>query len=110
MRSRAIRSSHKHQCAKLLQGPWHTSQGPSCSLYAVLLLLIGFLACLAAPAPSDAQQSDRDFYQRQLIGQAEQARLAEQREWHLLLHYRKNLFGGYESEQDDPGFFLSSKG
>lgn len=110
MRSRAIRSSHKHQCAKLLQGPWHTSQGPSCFFYAVLLLLIGFLACLAAPAPSDAQQSDRDFYQRQLIGQAEQARLAEQREWHLLLHYRKNLFGGYESEQDDPGFFLSSKG
>ena len=110
MRSRAIRSSHKHQCAKLLQGPWHTSQGPSCSLYAVLLLLIGFLACLAAPAPSDAQQSDRDFYQRQLIGQAEQARLAEQREWHLLLHYRKNLYGGYESEQDDPGFFLSPKG
>ncbi len=110
MRSRAIRSSHKHQCAKLLQGPWHTSQGPSCFFYAVLLLLIGFLACLAAPAPSDAQQSDRDFYQRQLMGQAEQARLAEQREWHLLLHYRKNLFGGYESEQDDPGFFLSSKG
>ncbi len=110
MRSRAIQSSHKHQCAKLLQGPWHSSQGPSCFFYAVLLPLIGFLACLAAPAPSDAQQSDRDFYQRQLIAQAEQAGLAEQREWHLLLHYRKNLYGGYESEQDDPGFFLSPKG
>lgn len=110
MRSRAIRSLHKHQCAKLLQGPWHISRGPSCFFYAVLLLLIAFLACLVAPVPSDAQQSDRGVYQRQLIGQAEQARLAEQREWHLLLHYRKNLFGGYESEQDDPGFFLSSKG
>jgi hypothetical protein len=28
----------------------------------------------------------------------------------LLLHYRARLFGGYESEQDDPGFFLSPKG
>ncbi|MEW6246705.1 MAG: DUF4105 domain-containing protein [Nitrospirota bacterium] len=37
-------------------------------------------------------------------------KLADEREWHLLLHYRKNLFGGYTSEQDDPGFFLSPKG
>ncbi|MDH4244864.1 MAG: DUF4105 domain-containing protein, partial [Nitrospira sp.] len=46
----------------------------------------------------------------QLIGQAQQNRLAHQREWHLLLHYRKGLFGGYESEQDDPGFFMSPNG
>ncbi len=36
--------------------------------------------------------------------------MAEQREWHLLLHYRADLFGGYTSEQDDPGFFLSPDG
>jgi uncharacterized protein DUF4105 len=36
--------------------------------------------------------------------------LAETREWRLLLHYRANLFGGYTSEQDDPGFFLSPEG
>ena len=36
--------------------------------------------------------------------------LAETREWQLLLHYRANLFGGYTSEQDDPGFFLSPEG
>ncbi|MBX3350780.1 MAG: DUF4105 domain-containing protein [Nitrospira sp.] len=65
---------------------------------------------MLAPVLSDAQQSDRNFYQKQLIDQAEQAKLSEQREWHLLLHYRKSLFGGYESEQDDPGFFLSPKG
>jgi hypothetical protein len=78
-------------------------------LYTVLVLL-AFLTCLFAPVPSDAQQSDRELYLRQLIDRAEQAKLADQREWHLLLHYRKGLFGGYESEQDDPGFFLSSDG
>ncbi len=36
--------------------------------------------------------------------------LADEREWHLLLHYRKSVFGGYVSEQDDPGFFLSPSG
>jgi len=65
---------------------------------------------LFAPVPSDAQQTDRELYLKQLIDRAEQAKLAEQREWHLLLHYRKGLFGGYESEQDDPGFFLSPSG
>ena len=37
-------------------------------------------------------------------------RLADQREWHLLLHYRANLFGGYTSEQDEQGFFMSPEG
>jgi hypothetical protein len=76
----------------------------------VLVLFLVFLACLLAPAPSEAQQSDRELYLQQLIGRAEQAKLAWQREWHLLLHYRKGLFGGYESEQDDPGFFMSPNG
>ncbi|MCX5722784.1 MAG: DUF4105 domain-containing protein [Nitrospirae bacterium] len=37
-------------------------------------------------------------------------RLADEREWHLLLHYRENLLGGYTSEADDPQFFLSPIG
>lgn len=36
--------------------------------------------------------------------------LAEEREWHVLLHYRRTLLGGTESMQDDPGFFLSPEG
>ena len=36
--------------------------------------------------------------------------LAEEHEWHVLLHYRHTLFGGFESMQDDPGFFLDSQG
>ncbi len=45
-----------------------------------------------------------------LVQRAGEQKLADQREWHLLLHYRKNLLGGYTSEQDDPGFFLSPDG
>jgi hypothetical protein len=78
--------------------------------YIVLFLLFALLACLVAPGFSSAQPSDQASYLTQLIGRAEQAKLADQREWQLLLHYRKGLFGGYESEQDDPGFFLSPTG
>ena len=71
----------------------------------IALLIVGLLAtnALAIEAPDH-------LYQAELIIHAKNAGLAEQREWHLLLHYRAGFFGGYESEQDDPGFFLSPKG
>lgn len=110
MRSRAILSSRKPRYGKvLIIGALAELSGPLVYLYTVLAFL-AFLICLLNAVPSDAQQSDRELYVRQLIHRAEQAKLAEQREWHLLLHYRKGLFGGYESEQDDPGFFMSSNG
>ncbi|MBH0193938.1 MAG: DUF4105 domain-containing protein, partial [Nitrospira sp.] len=49
-------------------------------------------------------------YQQELVERARQARLADEREWHLLLHYQPNLLGGVASEEDDPGFFLSPRG
>ena len=49
-------------------------------------------------------------YLAELIESATKSRLADEREWHLLLHYRENLFGGYTSEADDPQFFLSPIG
>lgn len=76
----------------------------------MLAFLLAFLACSLIPFFANAQQSDQETYLKQLITHAERAKLADQREWHLLLHYRKGLFGGYESEQDDPGFFLSPNG
>jgi hypothetical protein len=36
--------------------------------------------------------------------------LADEREWHLLLHYQNNFLGGVTSEEDDPGFFLARDG
>ena len=36
--------------------------------------------------------------------------LSEERLWHLLLHYRPTIGGGYESEADEAGFFLAANG
>jgi hypothetical protein len=71
----------------------------------LLFLLAGLL--LAVPATADDAIPS---YLAQLQRQARGLRLAEQREWHLLLHYRADLLGGSTSEQDDPGFFLSPNG
>jgi hypothetical protein len=76
-------------------------------LYIVLLLSI----LLLGPALAvDAGELPDNAYLVELIDRSLQAKLASEREWHLLLHYRKNLFGGYTSEQDDPGFFMSPSG
>ena len=56
------------------------------------------------------QTSSLNPYLLELINKGLQAGLAGEREWHLLLHYRENLFGGHTSEQDDPGFFMSPYG
>ena len=71
-----------------------------------ILLLI---ALLAVPICGWADQGSTN-YRDELIAQATLARLADAREWHLLLHYQDNLFGGVTSEQDDEGFFLSPQG
>ena len=49
-------------------------------------------------------------YLDELIEQAVKQRLFKARYWHLLLHYRSNIFGGHISEIDDPGFFLAEDG
>ena len=63
---------------------------------------------VSGPAWADAARDDA--YLNELIRQAREARLSEQRYWHLLLHYRQDLTGGYTSEADDPGFFLAPNG
>lgn len=59
---------------------------------------------------SGAEEYPATSYLEELTRRAQALQLAQAREWHLLLHYRANLFGGYTSEQDDPGFFLSPEG
>jgi len=76
-------------------------------LYIVLLL---FILLLAPASPADAGDPPDNAYLVELINKGLQAKLASEREWHLLLHYRKDLFGGHTSEQDDPGFFMSPDG
>ena len=77
-------------------------------LYIVLLLL--FMLPLTPTLPVGAGEVPENAYLAELIDKSLQAKLASEREWHLLLHYRENLFGGYTSEQDDPGFFMSPDG
>jgi len=76
-------------------------------LYIVLLL---FTLLLAPALPVDADEPPENAYLAELINKGAQAKLASEREWHLLLHYRKDLFGGHTSEQDDQGFFMSPDG
>jgi hypothetical protein len=73
---------------------------------ALLLLLLFFFPTL----PVDAGEPPEHAYLVELIDKGQQAKLASEREWHLLLHYKGNLFEGYTSEQDDPGFFMSPYG
>ena len=61
-------------------------------------------ASAGTPAPADPT------YLSELIERATTAHLADEREWHVLLHYNRNLFGGFTSMQDDPGFFMAPDG
>ena len=83
-----------------------------CSLVSPLVprcvLLLGLLLMVSSLAWADERAENP--YRVELIERADRSTLASEREWHLLLHYRENLFGGYTSEADDPQFFLSSTG
>jgi hypothetical protein len=68
------------------------------------------MLCLIPASQVDAGVSPDNAYLVELIEKGRQSELASEREWHLLLHYRKNVFGGFTSEQDDPGFFMSPDG
>jgi len=54
--------------------------------------------------------SDDAHYLQALLEHARTQRLADERLWHLLLHYRPALFGGFESEADGTGFFFHPDG
>ncbi len=68
------------------------------------------LAFLVLAAPAFAVEGTDREYLAELVRRAAGTNLADERDWHLLLHYRKNLWGGYTSEADDPGFFLARSG
>ena len=55
-------------------------------------------------------QDSSQVYLQDLLQRARSLSLHEQRYWRLLLHYRPNWISGYESEVDDPGFFLAPNG
>jgi hypothetical protein len=68
------------------------------------ICLASALGCLSSAEAADPP------YLAELTTRVVQARLWEDRTWLLLLHYRRNVLGGYTSQADDPGFFLSPNG
>ena len=74
-------------------------------------MLVGLaLAVLCLITDTAKAQVDHSSYLQELIQRASAAALHEQRYWHLLLHYRRTMAGGYESEADEEGFFLAPNG
>jgi hypothetical protein len=107
-----IRCLPKPLLDNAMNGLWPSGQSPFYFFLRTLLLsssIVLTVVCLASPLAS-AEPLTAGVYLSELQAKARARQLADDREWHLLLHYRPRLFGGYESEQDDPGFFLSSKG
>jgi hypothetical protein len=68
-----------------------------------MLALAMALAAAAVEPPSDPVLAG-------LVARARAERLAEDRQWLRLGHWRKRLAGGYESEADGAGFFLAPRG
>jgi len=71
-----------------------------------LLVLLSWLVPLQGFSGPLGDQS----YLNELQDRVATLRLADEREWQVLLHYRRTWLGGVESMQDDPGFFLDSQG
>jgi hypothetical protein len=106
-----IRSLPKLQLANHLQGASRLKAKPPVFLARRLYIALLLFTLILFPAlPVGADAPPENAYLAELIDKGLQAKLAGEREWHLLLHYRENLFGGYTSEQDDPGFFMSPDG
>jgi hypothetical protein len=67
-------------------------------------LLLSFIGSASLGRAADLAYLD------ELKQRAARSGLHRARYWHLLLHYRPALGGGYESEADEAGFFLAPNG
>jgi hypothetical protein len=74
----------------------------------VLVLVVWVVSY--APTPLAAERSDDAPYPELVMQQARERALWTDRQWLLLLHYKKTLWGAYQSEEDGPDFFASPKG
>ena len=64
--------------------------------------------CVARSAAAEPVKSTP--YVEQLVQLAQTKRLASNEQWIRLLHYRKTLFGNWESEADGDPFFNAEDG
>jgi Domain of unknown function (DUF4105) len=92
----------------LALSPGPTGRG---SLSFLLSAFVGLaLAVLCLLTGTAQAQTDGSAYLQELVQRANAATLHDQRYWHLLLHYRRTIGGGSESEADEAGFFLAPNG
>jgi hypothetical protein len=70
---------------------------------------LAFVVLCFLGSTSQSHAADTSYLQ-ELLARADRAALHEQRYWHLLLHYRQTIGGGYRSEADEAGFFLAANG
>jgi hypothetical protein len=75
----------------------------------VFIFIVTFMICCCSLV-AFAADVGQDGYSDMLVQQALMQNLAQKRYWHLLLHYKKTIFGNYESQEDGPGFFNSPHG
>jgi hypothetical protein len=70
-----------------------------------MMVVVSLLSALGFASPVRAEAD----YLASLIAEAHAQRLAESRDWQVLLHYRATKLGGFRSEADGLGFFLAGK-
>jgi len=78
-------------------------------LQAVLVLLI-MVPGISRGAETSLNAEDNNNYISELIIKSKELKLADDFYWHIILHYKKNITGGYTSLVDDPNFFFAKKG
>lgn len=76
---------------------------------AALAAVTSFTSAAAARTTARAP-AEQAKYAAELVRKADRLRLSEQSMWHRLLHYRKGIFGGWESEADGKPFFMAQSG
>ena len=76
---------------------------------AVLVLLIA-MNRISFGSDIDSYISEHENYIAELLIKSKKLNLADDLYWHSILHYKKNLTGGYTSLVDDPKFFFSENG
>jgi hypothetical protein len=79
-------------------------------LGSVLALFLVFSLTKPLPLAASEFKSAGNDYREFLLRRASEKRLWEQRHWLLLGHYKENIWGGYESQEDGSDFFASPTG
>jgi hypothetical protein len=72
--------------------------------------LLAFTIAMPASALAGEGGSADPKYLPELLAAAKDRSLSDDRSWLRLGHWRKRLLGGWESEADGPGLFLSPRG